>query len=434
MSPIPPPSPATAAPARRHPLAWPTAVALTGLTSGVAGLSLALLLHGIQHLAYGYSLTSLVGTESFLDGVSNASPLRRLAVLVACGAVAGLGWWALTRLGAPRVSVRTAIDDPDKPLPPMTTIANALLQIVTVALGSPLGRETAPRELGALFAEWVRRTLGLTGEEARILLACGAGAALAAVYNVPFGGALFVMETLLFSIAPAVALPALATSVIAACVSWIGLGDIYDYTLPPVPLGGGHLVWAGLSAPVIGAAAWGYARLAERARADAAGGTALILSCLGVFTAVGLLAMAFPQLPGNGRGPIQLGLAGEMTLGLAAMLLVLKVASTLACLRAGATGGLMTPGMTIGALLAVLLAGAWGLVLPLPAAQGPYALIGGVAFIAVSMRMPVTAVVLGFEFARAGHDFAVPMLIAVALGTASARLCERWAASLPRRA
>jgi len=409
-------------------------VALTGLTSGVAGLSLALLLHGIQHLAYGYSLTSLVGTESFLDGVTSATPVRRLAVLVGCGFVAGLGWWTLLRLGQPRISVRAAIDNPGQALPPATTTANALLQIVTVALGSPLGRETAPRELGALFAGWVRRAPGLSEDKSRILLACGAGAALAAVYNVPFGGALFVMETLLFSIAPVVALPALATSVIAACVSWVGLGDIYDYTLPSVPLSGGHLLWAALSGPVIGIAAWAYARLAEGARAAAATEIAVIPACLGVFTAIGLLAMAFPQLPGNGRGPIQLGLAGEMTLGVAAMLLGLKIVSTLACLRAGATGGLMTPGMTIGALMAVLLAGAWGQVLPLPAAQGPFALIGSVAFIAVSMRMPVTAVVLGFEFTRAGHDFAVPMLIAVALATASARLCACWEAPSPRRA
>jgi H+/Cl- antiporter ClcA len=81
-------------------------------------------------------------------------------------------------------------------MPAGTTTIHALLQIVTVALG-PLGREVAPREMGALGAGMVARKLGLLADETRTLVACGAGAGLAAVYNVPLAGALFSLEVML---------------------------------------------------------------------------------------------------------------------------------------------------------------------------------------------------------------------------------------------
>ncbi|MBR0648496.1 chloride channel protein [Roseomonas terrae] len=406
---------------------------LTGLAGGLAGLSLALLLHGIQHLAYGYSLDALVGGESFLDGVTGAAPERRLAVLAACGLVAGLGWWAVYRFGRKLVPIRDVVADPSARMPAGATLAHVLLQIATVALGSPLGREVAPRELGALLAAGVARRLGITGEELRILVACGAGAGLAAVYNVPLGGTVFIMEVLLRSFAPVVAVPAMAASVIGACVAWVGLGDVYQYDLQRIGISASLVAWAVAAGPALGAGAWVFARLAERARAAAPEDARIIPFCLLVFAAIGVLAMAFPQLPGNGKGPIQLGLEGDLGLRLAAMLLVLKVLATLAALRAGAAGGLLTPGMSIGALAGVLLGAAWSLWWPSAPGQAAFALVGAVAFLAVSQRMPITAIMLGFEFTGADHDFAVPMLIGVALASGTARACDHLAgAGAPR--
>ena len=417
---------AAAASSWRGPLAYPIAVLLTGLAGGLAGLSLALLLHGIQHLAYGYSPDALISGESFLDGVVAAPPLRRLAVLAGCGLLAGLGWWAVHRFGRALVSIRSVVADPATPMPAGTTVTHVLLQIVTVALGSPLGREVAPRELGALFAGAIARRLRVTAEEMRILLACGAGAGLAAVYNVPLGGTIFVMEVLLGSFAPAVALPAMAASVIGACVAWIGLGDVYQYDLQRIGISAPLVAWAVATGPVFGLGGWLFARLAQRARAAAPRDARIIPFCLLVFTGIGVLAMAFPQLPGNGKGPIQLGLEGDLGPRVAGMLLVLKVIATTAALRAGAAGGLLTPGMSIGALGGVLLGAAWDLAWPSAAGQPAFALVGAVAFLAVSQRMPLTAIILGFEFTGADHDFAVPLLIAVALASATARLCDGW--------
>ena len=156
---------------------------LTGVAAGIGGMLVALLLHLVQHVAYDYSLGSLIGSESFLEGVSASSPARRFIVLLLCGFVAGIGWLAVYRFGRPLVSVSKAVNSIAARMPALTTAAHALLQTVTVAMGSPLGQEVAPREIGALLATNLSGRLRLGEEERRILIACGAGGGLAAVYN-----------------------------------------------------------------------------------------------------------------------------------------------------------------------------------------------------------------------------------------------------------
>src|ERR1700754_4888394 len=95
-----------------HGLRWLAVVALTGIAAGLTGLALAILLHAIQHVAYGYSIDTIFKGESFLDGVSAAPPARRVAVLTACGAVAGFGWWAVYRYCRPLVSIAKAVNGP----------------------------------------------------------------------------------------------------------------------------------------------------------------------------------------------------------------------------------------------------------------------------------------------------------------------------------
>ncbi|MEJ1978205.1 MAG: chloride channel protein [Acetobacteraceae bacterium] len=98
-----------------------------------------------------------------------APPARRVLALVACGLVAGLGWWGVYRLGRPLVSVRKAVGSDDPRMPILTTLVHAVLQMVTVALGSPLGREVAPREVGSTFAGWLSHRAGLSVRESQIM-------------------------------------------------------------------------------------------------------------------------------------------------------------------------------------------------------------------------------------------------------------------------
>ncbi|NWE47286.1 chloride channel protein [Pseudomonas gingeri] len=398
-------------------------VVLTGIGAGLGGMLLAMLLHGIQHMAYGYGQDSLTSHETFLIGVSSASPERRVLVLALCGLVAGLGWWAVYRFGRPLVSIKRAVAPAAPDMPVKTTLAHALLQIITVALGSPLGREVAPREVGALVGAWLSRKARLPADSHRLMIACGAGAGLAAVYNVPLGGAVFVLEVLLASFSWPAAIMALATSAIGAGVAWIGLGAQAQYVVPALPLTPGLLAWSLIAGPLLGLAAHGFVRLTGRARATAARGWRLPVLSLINFTLIGCIAIYLPQVLGNGKGPAQLGFDSELTIGLAALLLVVKVLITSSSLRAGAEGGLLTPGLAIGALLAIILGGLWSLAWPgIP--LGAFAIVGAAAFLAASMSMPLTAIVLVAEFTRIDHDFLVPIILAVVGSVCMSRLCE----------
>lgn len=409
----------------RHLFKLAVVVVLTGIGAGLGGMLLALLLHAIQHLAYGYGQDALTLHESFLLGVSSASVQRRVMVMALCGVVAGLGWWAVYRWGRPLVSVKQAVAAKAPLMPVKTTLAHALLQIITVGLGSPLGREVAPREVGALVASTLSQWARLPNETHRLLVACGAGAGLAAVYNVPLGGAVFVLEVLVGSFSWPAALMALATSAIGASIAWIGLGAESQYVLPSLPLSNNLMVFALLAGPPFGVAAQGFVRLTGYARQHAARGWRLPVLALLNFPLIGCVAIYLPQILGNGKGPAQLGFDSELGIGLAAILLGVKLLITSSTLRAGAEGGLLTPALAIGALLAILLGGLWSLAWPgIP--LGAFAVIGAAAFLASSMSMPITAIVLVAEFTRIDHDFLVPIIFAVAGSVCASRLCEKF--------
>ena len=397
---------------------------LTGLGAGLGGMLLARMLHFIQHFAYGYSLDAVISTESFLQGVTASSPERRIAVMLGCGLVAGFGWWGVYGWGRPLVSIRKAVGAADPRMPIVTTVVHAVLQIVTVALGSPLGREVAPREIGSVFAGWLAHRAGLSVREQQIMVACGAGAGLAAVYNVPLGGAVFVLEVLLGTFSLNVVIPAVATSVIAALVAWIGLGDESQYTVLHFTISASLVTWSIVAGPILGFAAYWFTRLTSAARRRAPRDWRLVVWCAGVFLIIGLLAVAFPQLLGNGKGPTQVGFDDGLGLKLTAVLLILKLLIVTGSLRAGAEGGLLTPGLTVGALIAILLGAAWNLVWP-PVSQGAFAIVGAGAFLASSMKMPITAIALIVEFTRVDHDFLVPIFFAVAGSISVLKLCAQ---------
>nr|WP_242621805.1 chloride channel protein [Komagataeibacter xylinus] len=419
--------PASAQAPRGAPTAWPVmamAVIATGFLSGVGGTVLSVLLHTVQHAAYGYGQPG--GPHTFVQGVSAAAPWRRVAALCAAGVVAGVGWWALGRFGRPLVSIAAAVGKTGlgKPMPALSTTVHVLLQIVTVALGSPLGREVAPRELGAVLATGTGRVLGLAPDDRRIIIACGAGAGLSAVYNVPLGGALFILEVLLGTVGQRAVLCAVGTSAIGAFVPWAVLGNLHQYDIGPMAVTAPVVLWALCAGPVIGVGAQMAKRLMAVVQNRAARGGARIAWCLVVFPLLGVLSCFYPQLPGNGRGPMQLALSAQLGTQLAATVLVLKIVVIMGALRAGAAGGLLTPSLTMGALLATVLAGGWNACLPV-VDVGTVALLGGIAFLGTFMSMPLTALALGLEFTHVGHDMWIPAFLTLAGALLAFRVCAR---------
>lgn len=396
-------------------------VLLTGVGAGLAGGALTLLLYLVQHTAFGYS------AETFLLGVAQAPWWRRLLVMALGGLAAGLGWWLLrgpvSRWLGGASGISTSVWSNEGRMPLLRTVLDGLLQILIVGMGASLGREGAPREVAAAIGSRLSDLTGLSSHQRRLIIACGAGAGLAAVYNVPFGGAVFTLEVMLGSLSLPFAIPAAVTSLLGAVTAWLIIGDRSQYVVPTVPTTGAVIVFGAVIAPVAAVAAIGFVRLVAWSRRSRPTGWRLPVATTLVFTAIGALAIPFPELLGNGKAPVELTLAGSGPLWLLAMLVVLKPLATAASLRSGATGGLFTPTLSTGALLGAMLGQLWSLLWP----GGPvaaYALVGGAAFLAAALQAPLSTVVLLLELTGAGQGLLVPIALAAVLATLVARLIE----------
>ncbi len=386
-----------------------------GVLSGLGGAALITLLHGIEHLAWHYH------TGSFLHGVEHTSATRRLVVLLIAGILVGLGAIVLRRVrgfGGQEVSEALWHEDGHVALWP--SLSKGLLSIVVVGLGASLGREAAPQLAGAAAASRLSERFGIPAWQRRLLVACGAGAGMAAVYNVPLGGALFALEVLVGAVTLPLVLPALATSLIATAVAWIAVPIAPTYRIPVYGVSASQIVWAAIIGPIAGLAAVGWVRVIARLHRLRVSGRAAVAAPIAVLFALGALAVAYPQLLGNGKDTVQLALTGSIGLGLAAVLLVLKPAVTAACLGSGTPGGLFTPTLTIGALFGLVLGHVWALLWP-GAPVGTYAIIGGGAVLAAAMQAPLAAVVLVLELVHHTDPLMVPLLLAVTGATVVAR-------------
>lgn len=388
-------------------------VAVIGVAAGLGGAALMELLRVIQHLAWSYH------SGNFLTGVQQTSATQRVLVLLIGGVVAGTGAMLLAGSGASEVSEAIWLKDARVPL--RASIARGVHSILVVALGASLGREAAPQQVGAAVASALSEWAQLPEWQRRLLVACGAGAGLAAVYNVPLGGALFALEVLLGALTLPLVLPALATSLIATAVAWIALPSRPTYTIPTYHIHASLIVWALLIGPIAGLAAIAYIRMIARAHAMKPRGWMRLAVPIVVFTALGAVSIAYPQLLGNGKPIVQLALVGRLSVALLAILLVLKPIATAACLGSGAPGGLFTPTLTFGVLLGGLLGEAWTQLWP-GAPLGSYAIIGGAAVLGAATQGPLAAVVLLLELTHHADSLMVPVLLAIVEATVLARV------------
>jgi CIC family chloride channel protein len=390
-------------------------VVILGVATGVGASVLVGLLRLVQHLAYGYR------KGPFLDGVAAAAGWRHIAALLVAAALVGAGAVVLRRFPASAgTEVSEALWLRGARLAFGPSIAHALLSIVTVGLGVSLGREGAPQLVGAATASRLADWAQLPVWQRRLLVASGAGAGFAAVYNVPLGGALFALEVLLGTVALPLVLPALATSVIATAVAWVTLGTAPTYRLPSYALHPAQMVWALIVGPMIGVVAVAWVRVIRRASVIRLTGWGRFAAPAIVLGVLGVVSVQYPQLLGNGKGIVQLEALGSLSFGLLCVLLVLKPLATASCLGAGAPGGLFTPTLTIGVLLAGVLGTLWTHIWS-GSTLGSYAVIGGGAFLAAAMQGPLSGVVLVLELTRNFDSLMAPTLLAVIEATVIAR-------------
>lgn len=389
----------------------------TGVGAGLGAIGLMALLRAVQHLAYGYR------SGSFLEGVLAAPPERRVVALALAGLVAGLAWWVLRRVLPHGAGLLESVWQRTGELPLVGTLANAVVEMTIVGLGAALGREGAPKDAAAALASKLADLVRLDPAERRFLVACGAGAGLAAVYNVPLGGALFALEVLLGSLALPLVLPAVAMAAIATAVSWLGLPDRPVYAVPAVGVDASMVIFAVLFGPLAGIAAVAWVRLVAWSKSAKPKGWRLVPSTTATFLAVGLVALAYPAVLGNGLDLAQLAFSGAVGAATLAVLAVLRPLATGASLRAGALGGLLTPTLCLGSVLGGLAGAGWVHLWP-GTETGSLALLGAVALVAGAMQAPLTAGALLVELTTHGSDLLVPGLVVLAGASLTARLLD----------
>lgn len=391
-------------------------IVLTGIGAGLGADCLMALLTTVQHLSYQYE------QGYFQVAVAHVSGLYRLGVLITAGLLVTFMVWLLRRLfhGA-NSDVVHAIWFQSGSVNFWHTIAQAMLSVTIVGMGASLGREGAPKQVGVAIASILSRWGGLSSTETRFLAACGAGAGMGAVYNVPLGGALFALEVLLGSVTLPLVLPAITTALIATAVSWITLPDQPTYTLPIYTFHIGELCWSLLFGPLAGVMSVLFVRLIIWADIHKPQSGWFMWAPLLMFILLGILAIPYPQLLGNGKDVTEFAFNNQLPLLLMLSLVLLKPLVTAGCLGSGAPGGLFTPSITYGAVMGGSMGDLWSLIWPgIPI--GSYAVIGAGAVLAATMQAPLAAMVLLLELTHNTMGIMIPILLAIV----SAVITARW--------
>ncbi len=404
----------------QHPAAPRFWLALIG-TGAIAGLgagALTRLLELVQRLVWGGTGADL------LASAEQATVATHLFALLAAGALTGLGQIVLRRLSSGNgIDTTAAIWFYAGRLPSLRTLGSALLSVIIVGMGVSLGREGAPKQVGAVFANLFADRTRLSDEQRRLLVACGAGAGMSAAYGVPLGGALFSLEVMRGVLALRYVLPALVASVVATAVAWTMLPDAPTYLIPSYTSSASVIVWALVAGPVAGVFSVIYVRFitwAERNKPQNWRRIVIPVAGLGL---LGLISVRYPQILGNGKDISQLAFNDQVPILLLLTLLVLKPLATILCVRCGAPGGLFTPSLTAGAILGAVLGYGWSLLWP-GAPIGLFSLLGAGAVLAATTQGPISSVVLMMELTGRDRSFILPLLLAAATATLVARSIE----------
>jgi CIC family chloride channel protein len=198
---------------------------------------------------------------NLLESAQQANAWRHVLVLLGAGLVTGAGQILLRHLSSANgIDTTAAIWFYAGRMPAWRTLGSAVLSVIIVGMGVSLGREGAPKQAGAVFANFFADRMRLSDEQRRLLVACGAGAGMGAAYGVPLGGALFSLEVMRGLLALRYVLPALFASLVATAVSWIVLPNAPTYLIPSYASSTSCPVWALIAGPIAGVASVGYVR------------------------------------------------------------------------------------------------------------------------------------------------------------------------------
>jgi chloride channel protein, CIC family len=284
-------------------------------------------------------------------------------------------------------------------------ILKPLSAAIAIGTGGPFGAEGPIIQTGGAFGSLVGQLISTTATERKVLLACGAGAGMAATFNTPIAGVIIAIELLLFefrarSFIPLVIACTLATSVRAVLFgqhSMFTMGNV-DFDVPR------GLPFYLLLGVICGGAAIGFTKLLywvedQFARLPIDDLWHPAIGALGL----GVIGFFVPRVLGVGYDTISDILNNNLTLQLLILITVFKALALVISLGSGTSGGLLAPMFMVSAAMGGVFA--IGVNAAIPGAHlspGAYALVAMAAVFGAASRATFAFIVFAFEIT---HDY-----------------------------
>jgi len=413
--------------------------ALTGTCAAVLTWVFISLSKGIQGIFYG---------DSFIQNslIDSGNEWKIIFIPALGGLVAGLiiEYWSKDAKGAGVPLVMEAVAFKQARLSAKKAVAKCFAAAACIGTGMSLGRVGPMVVISSTVGSEIGQRTGKTVDETRTLVGCGAASAITAAFNAPLGGVLFAIELILAELRTRSFIPIVVAVVIATIVGRELTGDLAAFdNIPKYPLGSPTeyplYIVLGL---VTGLAAAGFIKLLNWVETNIEKIDIIpvfIRTSLGGLC-VGLIALSFPHILGNGFGvtsdlisldydeggnmvlgssfPVNLDMASGITslLIFVISIMLLKIIATSVSIGSGGSGGIFTPSLFIGAALGAAL----GLVLNdmgMVDHPGAFALVGMAAFVASTTRATLTAIILLFEM-TATYEIILPLMLSCVVADA----------------
>jgi CIC family chloride channel protein len=318
---------------------------------------------------------------------------------------------------------------------PIVAVIKSLASALSIGTGAAVGREGPIIQIGAALGSTLGQIIHMAPWQRITLVAAGAGAGIASTFNTPIGGVMFAIELLMPELSARTFLPVALATGMATFVGRIFFGIHPAFTIPAELLSSQHpatlpaiLLFALLGA-IIGVAGTAFIRglsFAEDIFEEIENPylrNFVGMLMLGILIYVLMRFAGHYYVEGVGYSTIQAILNGDMQLpALLAILFLAKLFATSLSLGAGASGGIFSPSLFMGATIG----GAFGaLVTVIHPAEGvdatTGAIIGMAAMVGGGTGAAMTAVTMIFEMTR-DYDLVMPSIVAVALAIGVRRL------------